>query len=107
MCSALVREVMGSYPGPVKSNTELAMARHRCNFSSKGAVLPKRIVEAMAKQTRYRFERNTVSIMFSFDFEAIAPEDLFTVHVIPVTTTQIRNSVIVQRVKLSKILFPK
>ena len=46
MCSALVLEVVGSNPGPVKSNTEWPTACHHCGFFSKGAVLPKRIVAA-------------------------------------------------------------
>ena len=38
--SALEREVWGLNIGPVKSNTVLPTARHRCGISSKGAVLP-------------------------------------------------------------------
>ena len=41
MCSAVVQEVIGSNPGPVKSNTELPMARRRCDCFFKRAVLPK------------------------------------------------------------------
>ena len=40
--SSLEREVRGSNLGPVKSYTVLPTARHRCNISSKGAVLPGR-----------------------------------------------------------------
>ena len=40
--SSLEREVRGSNLGPVKSNTMLPTARHRCDISSKGAVLPGR-----------------------------------------------------------------
>ena len=40
--SSLEREVGGSNLGPVKSNTVLPTARHRCDISSKGAVLPGR-----------------------------------------------------------------
>ena len=40
--SSLEREVRGSNLGPVKSDTVLPTARHRCNISSKGAVLPGR-----------------------------------------------------------------
>ena len=40
--SSLEREVRGSNLGPVKSDTMLPTARHRCNISSKGAVLPGR-----------------------------------------------------------------
>ena len=40
--STLEREVRGSNLGPVKSDTVLPTARHRCNISSKGAVLPGR-----------------------------------------------------------------
>ena len=38
--SSLEREVWGSNLGPVKSDTELPTVRHRCDISSKGAVLP-------------------------------------------------------------------
>ena len=40
--SSLDREVRNSNLGPVKSNTVLLTARHRCDISSKGAVLPGR-----------------------------------------------------------------
>ena len=36
------REVWGSSLGPVKSDTVLPTARHRCDISSKGALLPGR-----------------------------------------------------------------
>ena len=36
------REVRGSNLGPVKSDTVLPTARHRCDISLKGAVLPGR-----------------------------------------------------------------
>ena len=39
---SLEREVWGSNLGPVKSDTVLPTARHRCDISSKGAVLPGR-----------------------------------------------------------------
>ena len=40
--SSLERKVWGSNLYPVKSDTVLPTARHRCNISSKGAVLPRR-----------------------------------------------------------------
>ena len=40
--SSLEREVRGSSLGPVKLDTVLPTARHRCDISSKGAVLPGR-----------------------------------------------------------------
>ena len=40
--SSLEREVWGSNLGPVKSDTVLPTARHRCDISSKEAVLPGR-----------------------------------------------------------------
>ena len=40
--SSLEREVWGSNLGPVKSDTMLPTARHRCDISSKEAVLPRR-----------------------------------------------------------------
>ena len=40
--SSLEREVWGSNLGPVKSDTVLPTARHRCDIYSKGAVLPGR-----------------------------------------------------------------
>ena len=40
--SSLKREVCGSNLGTVKSDTVLLTARHRCDISSKGAMLPGR-----------------------------------------------------------------
>ena len=40
--SSLEREVWDSNLGPVKSDTVLPMARHRCDISSNGAVFPGR-----------------------------------------------------------------
>ena len=40
MHSSLEPEVRGSNLGPVKSDTVLPTARHRCDISSKDAVLP-------------------------------------------------------------------
>ena len=40
--SSLEREVWDSNLGPIKSDTVLPTARHRCDISSKGAVLPGR-----------------------------------------------------------------
>ena len=40
--SSLEREVWGSNLGPVKSDTVLPTARHRCDISSNEAVLPGR-----------------------------------------------------------------
>ena len=40
--SSMEWEVRGSNLGPVKSDTELPTARHLCDISSKGAVLPGR-----------------------------------------------------------------
>ena len=42
MCQLVEREVRGSNLGPVKLDTVLPTARHRCDISSKGAVLPGR-----------------------------------------------------------------
>ena len=39
-CSSLEQEVRSSNLGPVKSNTVLPTARHRCDIFSKGAGLP-------------------------------------------------------------------
>ena len=40
--SSLERKVLGSNLGPVKSDVVLPTARHRCDISSKEAVLPGR-----------------------------------------------------------------
>ena len=40
--SSLERGVLGSNLGPIKLDTVLSKARHCCNISSKGAVLPMR-----------------------------------------------------------------
>ena len=42
MRSSLERDFRGSNLGPVKSDTVLPTARHRCDISSKEAVLPGR-----------------------------------------------------------------
>ena len=42
MCSSLERLGRGSNLRPVKSDTVLPTARHHCDISSKGAVLPGR-----------------------------------------------------------------
>ena len=50
--------------GPVKSDKVLPTARHRCNISSKGSVLPAgAMTQRWAPQTRYTLRRNTASIM--------------------------------------------
>ena len=95
--SSLEREVRGSNLGPVKSDAVLSAARHRCNISSKGAVLPGRndaemgpanslhasataatflrkelccpgaMTRRWAPQTRYTLRRTTASINERFD----------------------------------------
>ena len=59
----LEREVWGSNLGPVKSDTVLSTARHRCNISSKETLLPWRNDAEMAPPTRYTLRRITMSIM--------------------------------------------
>ena len=61
--SSLEREVLGSNLGPVKSDTVLPTARHYCNISSKGAVLPGRNDAEMARPACYTLPRITASIM--------------------------------------------
>ena len=61
--SFLEREVAGSNLGPVKSDTVLPTARHRCDISSKGAVLPGAMTRRWAPSTRYTLWRNPASIM--------------------------------------------
>ena len=67
--SSLEREVRGSNLGPVKSDTVLPTARHRCDISSKGAVLlgrndaemgPAKSLHASAYYSEYneRFDLN-------------------------------------------------
>ena len=57
----LVREVLGSNPGSVKSNTESPTARHRCD------VFRNYVVQTLSRgddpATRYTFRRNTASMM--------------------------------------------
>ena len=50
--------------GPVKSDTVLPTARHRCDVSSKGAVLPAgAMTRRWARQIRYTLQCITASIM--------------------------------------------
>ena len=44
----------------LKSNTELPTTCHRCDFSSKGSVLPSALSRGRTEQTCYWFRRNTV-----------------------------------------------
>ena len=78
-----------------KSNTELPTTHHRCDISSKGAVLPKCIVAATDQANSLQVWRNTVSIKIWIFFKVIVCVDSFTEHVIRVTTKQVRDSMIV------------
>ena len=60
---SLEREVRGSNLESVKSDTVLPTARHRCDISSKEAVLPGAMTRRWAQLTRYTLWRNTMSIM--------------------------------------------
>ena len=51
----------------VKSDTVLPTARHRCDISSKDAVLPEGNDTEMGLQTRYMLRRNTASTMKTFN----------------------------------------
>ena len=62
-CLSLEREVLGSNLWPVKSDTVLPRARHRCDISSNGAVLPGAMTRRWAPPTRYTLRRITASIM--------------------------------------------
>ena len=65
---SLEREVWDSNLRPVKSDTVLPMARHRCDICSKRAVLPSgALTRKWAPQTRYTLWRNAASIMQDFD----------------------------------------
>ena len=62
--SSLVREVWGSNFGPVKSDTVLPTARHRCDIISKGAVLLKgAVTRKWTPQACYTLRRITASII--------------------------------------------
>ena len=63
MRTSLEREIWGSNLGPVKSDKVLPTARHRCDISLKGAVLPRRNGAEMAPQTRYTLRRKVASII--------------------------------------------
>ena len=60
---ALEREVWGYNLGPVKLDTVLPTVRHRCDISSKRAVLAGAMTRRLASQTRYMLRRITASIM--------------------------------------------
>ena len=53
--------VWDSRLGPVELDTVLLTARHRCNISWKGTVLPWRNDAEMSPATRYTLRRNTAS----------------------------------------------
>ena len=55
--SSLERKVRGSNLESVKSDVLSPTARHRCNISSIGAVLPGRNDAEMGPQTRYTLQR--------------------------------------------------
>ena len=60
--SSLEREVGGSNLGPVKSNTELPTVRHRCDISSKEAVLPGRNADEMGLANSTRWASRTLKL---------------------------------------------
>ena len=60
---SLEREVLGSYLWPVKSDAVLSTARHCCDISLKGAVLPALITQRRASRTRYSLWCNSASVM--------------------------------------------
>ena len=63
-CLSLEREVWDSNLGPVKSDTMLPTARHRCEISSKGAMLSTgAMTQKGAPPTRYTLRPITASIM--------------------------------------------
>ena len=56
--------------GPVKLDTVLSTARHRCNISSKGAVLPGGAMTwSWAPPARYTPRCNTASIIKDLKFQ--------------------------------------
>ena len=68
--SCLERKVRSSNLGPVKSGTELLTARHCCNISSKGAVLPQRNDAEMGNSLHasayYREYNERLNLIFDF-----------------------------------------
>ena len=68
MASLSMRQVWGSIPGSVKSNTVSPTSRHRYDIFF-AAVLPKRNDAETGPATRYALGRNTASAMkISFGF---------------------------------------
>ena len=69
--SSLEREVSGSNLGPVKLDTVLPTARHRCEISSKGAVLPGRndAEKGPANSLHASAYYNEYNERFDFDFD--------------------------------------
>ena len=64
MSLSLEREVWGSNFGPIKLDAVLPAARHSCDISSRGAVLPAGTkIRRWAPQTRYTLRRSTASII--------------------------------------------
>ena len=105
-CSALVQEVWGSNRGQVKRNKSCQWLATVATFLRKELCCSSVMLRRWAPQTRYPLGRNTASIIKINFFEVIFAIDLFTEHVIPVTTTQIRDSIIVLRLKSPKALLP-
>ena len=73
MHSSLERKIWGSNIGPVKSDTVLPTARHRCNISSKEAVLPWRndaemgpfnSLHALAYYSEYNQRFDLIDLLF-------------------------------------------
>ena len=62
-CSSLEREVHGSNLGPIKSDSVLPTARHRCDISSKDAVLPRRNDAEIGPANSLHASAHTASIM--------------------------------------------
>ena len=63
MLSSVEREVSSLNLGRVKSDTVLPTVRHRCDISSKEAVLPGCNDPDMGPQTRCTLRRNTAHII--------------------------------------------
>ena len=57
------QEVLGPNLGPIKLDSVLPTARHRCSISLKGTVLPRCNNAKMGPQTRYTHWCNTASII--------------------------------------------
>ena len=89
--SSLKRDVWSSNLGPVKSDTVWPTARHRCDISSKEAVLRGRNDAELGPATRRTPRRNTVNIIKDLIFDLIWNLNLISIYFAKKSCKQTKN----------------